>query len=313
MKSCRTIAVATLITATTLCASPRSFAGTPEEAQLGGLIYAVLSQFIIAEFGGHRETPDTSWSRALLGDTVAPSNNPPFNRRPICGPADYDDLREAAKGNTAPIDIRARCRLIETKTERLHVHGFAYLPAGQCEPLKTAINTILAERVHGAPKEQPLANYIVEYKGSSIIDVNWYFARSSQLMATCQDDGSIRLTGRRNREPARLAAEDSQTMSPYSIAKVNVLAPAAIIGGALVGLLMSGWRLVLVVGALLALAAHYFYFGAVLIVFEAPFGKPWRHALYFTTTVAAYLFWAAIFFSLKALIKRRVTPQPSAT
>ncbi|MBZ0146164.1 MAG: hypothetical protein K8F62_01305 [Pseudorhodoplanes sp.] len=171
--------VVNLIAVMMLCASSRGLAGTPEAAQRAGLVSSVLRAFVIAEFGG----------RTL--------SNPHYNKASVCIGKDYEDLREATKDNVTLVAFHSRCRLVETKVERLHVHAFAYLPSGYCEPIKKAIETMLAEHIYSVPAEQQLPDKVVEYKGIRI-DRNgayWNFVRSSKLSAICQDDGSLRLTG----------------------------------------------------------------------------------------------------------------------
>lgn len=174
-----------LIAVMTLCASSRGFAGTPEAAQRAGLVSSVLNAFVIAEFGG----------KTL--------SNPHYNKRSVCIGKDYEDLREAVKDNVTLVAFHSRCRLVETKVEGLEVHAFAYLPAGYCEPIKKAIETMLAEHIYSVPADQQLPNKVGEYKGISINQngAYWDFVRSSQLSAICQDDGSLRLTGKLRKPP----------------------------------------------------------------------------------------------------------------
>jgi len=288
MKICKFGIATALISAAILCWPSRLSAGTPEETQLAGLIHGVLSAFIIAEFGGR---------------TIA---NPHYNRRPVCTSNDYNDLRESAKDNATLVAFHSRCRLVETKIERMQVHGFAYLPPGHCDPLKNEINKILARQIHAIPLNESVGNMSVEYKGIRI-DQNgayWDSVRAHRLAATCENDGSIRLTGDRNRDPARLTAEDASATHLLSMIQTQILSPTTIGFAALMGLFLSGLKPVLGTAAIVAIVGHLFYFAGVIIVYPDSFGGRWP--LHVFAAVATYVFWATAFFTLKRLIQKKL-------
>lgn len=156
-------------------------AGTPYEAQLGGRVHAILTTLIIGEFGG-RTRADTDGT---------------LNKR-TCQPNDYDDLREAAKDDTALIAFHKRCRLIEWKDDSTHTYSIAYLPSGYCEPLKTAFETMLAVHVYPVPSTS--RDWLIfEYKGLrlEIGAADRELLRRAQLQASCQSNGALRVAAPR--------------------------------------------------------------------------------------------------------------------
>jgi len=251
--------------AVALCAPPRVNAGTPEEAQLAGSIHAALSSFIIAEFGGRTR------------------ENPHFHQRPVCGPNDYEALKEAAKDRATLIDFHARCRLVETKIERLQVHGYAYLPLGYCERIKSTMVEAMS-------------------RGRGNLS-------SVRLEISCHSDGSIQLTAQRNREPVRLAAEDVSTMSIYQMIRDN-LTHIPILTGIILSLLLSRWISLLTTAAIVGFVMNFLYFAGVLLEFPGSFGGRWLQ--YVIATIAVYVFWAAIFFMIRQFVVRYINSPAQA-
>jgi hypothetical protein len=173
--------VVAMLTPATLCTSPPVRAATPYEAQIGGFMTATLQTLITGEFAGR-----------------SPSNADAALNRPICKPSDYDDLRAAANDRAAFDAFRRRCKLVEGTIDATHVHSTAYLPHGYCETLKTAFETVLAERIY-AESGNPTRELIIEYKGSRSESTDRLLARGAQLRTTCRDDGSLRISAPRKR------------------------------------------------------------------------------------------------------------------
>lgn len=152
--------------------------GTSREAQIAGFIYASLQTIIVGEFAGRR---------------ISQVDAPPV--RPVCGPNDFEDLRAAAKDNTAFDAFHRRCKFVEFKVNDTHVVGTAHLPSGYCETLKQAYDKMLAEHVYAS------TSHVVEfeYKGSRYSSTSGNLARGRQPQTKCNDDGSLSVSALRNR------------------------------------------------------------------------------------------------------------------
>jgi hypothetical protein len=148
-----------------------SVSWTSYEAQLLGQVYGILAALVIGEFGGR---------------TVA-SENTILGQR-ICRLRDYDDLRKAAKDNKTLIAFRRECDLVESRSDKSHVHSTVYLPTGYCEKLKNAFEAMLAKTY--AQPEGPLdiEHNEMRYK---IMAHNLDMIRRAKLRATCDQDGAL--------------------------------------------------------------------------------------------------------------------------
>jgi hypothetical protein len=157
--------------------------GTSYEAQIGGFIHSAIQTFITGEFAGRR-----------------PSQADAALNRPVCKPADYDDLRAAASDQAAFDAFRRRCKFVEVTKDDTDVHGTAYLPRGYCEILKSAFEAMLAERVYADANDVRSDELAFEYKGSRYSATRLRLARGARLKTTCLDDGSLRVSAPRKRE-----------------------------------------------------------------------------------------------------------------
>jgi hypothetical protein len=160
----------------------QALAGTSYEAQIGGFIHSTLQTFITGEFAGRR--PSQSDIAGL--------------NRPVCKPADYDDLRAAANDQAAFDAFRRKCKFVDVKKDDTHVHGTAHLPRGYCETLKNAFETMLTEQVYSDTPDGKW-EVVFEYKGSRYDSSKRALARGARLKTMCLDDGSLRVSAPRKR------------------------------------------------------------------------------------------------------------------
>lgn len=153
--------------------------GTSYEAQIAGFMAAALQALITGEFAGRK-----------------PSQVDAELHRPVCRPSDYDDLRAAATDAAAFDAIRRRCKFTEGKIDATEVYNIAYLPPGYCETLKTAFERVLVDQVYDAPPDSGDL-VVIEYKGSRYLGSGRGLARRARLHATCESDGSLRVSASR--------------------------------------------------------------------------------------------------------------------
>lgn len=154
-------------------------AATPYEAQIGGFMAAVLQTLITGEFANR-----------------SPSQVDAHLDRPVCLPKDYEDLRAAANDPLAFDALRRRCKFTEGKIDPTEVHSIAYLPAGYCERLRSALETVLADEIYAVPRGTK-PGLIIEYKGSRLGiggGSEREIVRHAQLRSTCHSDGSLRVS-----------------------------------------------------------------------------------------------------------------------
>ncbi len=257
------------------------------KAQVGGLIHSLLSAFVIGEFGGR--------TRA----------NPHFNQRPICKPGDYEDLREAAKDDATLIAFHQRCRLIESAMDDTHVHGIAYLPPGYCGSLKNAFETVLVEVASGNQNAS-----IIKHKEMHL-DFNRTFARSAELKATCQADGSLRISAPKRKYRSNNALPPISMPIAYLIMTANAFKLTTIVFAALIGVFVARLKWVLVAAATFAIAEYLALYASAIMIFgsrSTPLSNLSISALDWGSTLAAYLCWASVFFLLKQLVKWHMKP-----
>jgi hypothetical protein len=179
-------AVAALLAAALAIPAQPGRAATPYEAQIGGFVAATIQALITGEFAGR--------SPSQVGGL-----------RPVCKPADYDDLRAAASNSTAFYKFQQRCKFTDDRIDATHVHSIAYLPMGYCATLKAAFETFMAEQIYMTPPGLGSWSDWVsfEYKGSRYGASSRYLARGANLHATCDADGSLHLSAPRARGARR--------------------------------------------------------------------------------------------------------------
>jgi len=117
---------------------------------------------------------------------------------PPCKPEDFESLR--AGGNPIRTEqFVPSCRIAEFRLEEAHMHVTSYLPSGSCEVIRNAFDDILKQAIYG--RSDPSISY--EYKGAKYSTAKHGDAvRGAQLQASCQADGSLRVTAlRQNRQP----------------------------------------------------------------------------------------------------------------
>jgi hypothetical protein len=170
-----------LVFLSTLAFSSFAHAKRPYSAQIGGFITATLETLITGEFAGR-----------------SPSNADAMLRRPVCKANDYDDLRRVS--DQAALDaLRRRCKFVEGRVDQDYVHKAAYLPAGYCDVLKDAFERLLREFEDQELDPDFRGIFVFEYKGSRFRSSTPRLARQAQLTATCQPDGSLRISAPRKR------------------------------------------------------------------------------------------------------------------
>ena len=160
-----------------------ALAGTSYESKIGGFISTTLQTFIAGEFAGRRP------SQADIAGL----------NRPVCKPADYDDLRAAANDQAALDAFHRKCKFVEVKRDDTHVHGTAFVPRGYCEILKNAFEAMLAERVFADANDVRSDELAFEYKGSRYSATRLRLAHGARLKPMCLDDGSLRVSAPRKR------------------------------------------------------------------------------------------------------------------
>jgi hypothetical protein len=178
--------MAALLAAALIIPAHPGRAATPYEAQIGGFMAAVILTLITGEFAGR--------SPSQVGGL-----------RPVCRPADYDDLRAAADNSTAFYKFQQRCKFTDDTIDATHVHSVAYLPMGYCATLKTAFETFMAEQIYRTPPDVGSWTDWVsfEYKGSRYGSSRRALARGADLQARCDADGSLHLSAPRARGARR--------------------------------------------------------------------------------------------------------------
>lgn len=153
------------------------YAATPYEAQIGGLMTAMLQTFITGEFAGRR-----------------PSNADAALNRPACKPSDYDQLRAAANDTAAFDAFHRKCKLVEGRLDNEYVSSTAYLPEGYCEPLRDAVRAAL---INILDHQDRTTSIIINYKGSRFLVTRVDLIRAAVLEVTCQDGGALILKTQR--------------------------------------------------------------------------------------------------------------------
>jgi hypothetical protein len=156
----------------------KAFSKTPYETQLAGVIYAIVQTLVTGEFAGR--------SRSHV-------DAPP--KRRICKPDDFVALTRSALDDAAMDDFRRLCRPVESSLDATHAISIAYLPKGYCGSIKKAFETILEEQVFGAAIRGDIL--VVEYKGARFEGSGRDLLKQASLQATCEPDGSLRITGPR--------------------------------------------------------------------------------------------------------------------
>ena len=92
-------------------------------------------------------------------------------------------------------------------------------------------------------------------------------------------------------------------MSSYDMIRDN-LNHIPILTGIILSLLLSRWTSLLITAAIVGFTMHILYFAGVLLAFPGSFGGRW--AQYVAATVAVYVVWAFIFFTIRQFVVRRV-------
>lgn len=194
--------MAGLLTLLSVSVSPPAIAGTPREAQLLGRINAILTTYIVGEFGG-RSVSD--------------------GRKPACKPADFEKLRDAAKTEKSLMAFHRQCDVVQTFVSSSLVFSTAYVPTESCDKLKRAIETMLHAQIYSGSG----ASYglIIEYEGIRHVlgDHGKQVIRDAAMQLTCEQAGALRATAspRPGQSLGELSSSVEAVLLPFVIGEFD--------------------------------------------------------------------------------------------